>query len=157
MIRWSMCGVYLILVLSGCGQEVGPGNMGCEPQPQRVMLDVAADYPGLLEDSVCSVAGSLELEAFLLMPDEVSCFVSIEMDGIRGCCPVDGLNRSLSATLVVRTLELEALIESTQLLTIPGEGEVVDVQFDAGSFSGSMYDADRDGQTNIEEYCAGTL
>ena len=94
----------------------------------------------------------------VLLPGEPSCFVELTPSTVLGCCPVEKLNRSLAATLVVRTQRLEALTEITKLVSIPStSGSELAVGFDSDGFDGGMYDADRDGLSNIEEYCAGTL
>ena len=161
MIRWCNYGLWvgLVVLLVGCGQADEQSLGGrCETEPQRVMLAVSAASPSLLGSERCEPAEELSLEAFLLLPDEASCFLDLDVDGVDGCCPVSNLNRTLAATLVVRTPGLEALFESTRLVEIPSSGEVeVAVDFDPDSFSGGMYDSDRDGASNIDEYCAGTL
>ena len=151
--------VGLVFLLAGCGQadEESLGGI-CQSEPQRVMLAISAGLPSLLEAEQCELSGELSLEAFLLLPDEPSCFVELDAGGVGGCCPVSNLNRTLAATLVVRTPGLDALFESTRLVTIPSSAEAeVAVDFDPDSFSGGMYDSDRDGSSNIDEYCAGTL
>ncbi|MEC9464999.1 MAG: hypothetical protein VX834_04395 [Myxococcota bacterium] len=158
MIRWTMYWLAMILGFIGCGQEEASVGSGCETEPQSVTVSVTSSFPPLLEPSVCGAGSVSELEAFLLLPDETSCFLELRDAGIRGCCPVVNLNRSLSATVVVRTTQLEALFENTKLVSIPSTGgQVVDVLFDAASFDGAMYDADRDGEPNIDEYCSGSL
>jgi hypothetical protein len=161
MIRYSNYGLWagLVFLLVGCGQADEESLGGrCEIEPQRVMLAISAALPSLLETERCEPSEELGLEAFLLLPDESSCFVDLDIDGVEGCCPVSNLNRTLAATLVVRTPGLEALFESTRLVEIPSSAQVeVAVDFDSDSFSGGMYDSDRDGSSNIDEYCAGTL
>jgi len=143
----------------GCGQADADGiTSQCEGLAQGVMLAVESSLPEMLSQEVCGAASYSELEAFVLLPDEPSCFVELTPSAVRGCCPVEKLNRSLAATLVVRTRELEALIEMTKLVSIPSaSGSELAVGFDSDGFEGGMYDADRDGLSNIEEYCAGPL
>ena len=159
MIRWRMCGGLVLLMVMGCGQGEADGTSAqCEAVPQGVILAVNSSLPDLLSQEVCGAAAYLELEAFVLLPDEPSCFVELTSSAVLGCCPVEKLNRSIAATLVVRTVRLEALIEMTKLVSIPSTaGSELVVAFDSDGFDGGMYDADRDGLSNVEEYCAGTL
>ena len=104
MIRGRMCGPMFLIVAMGCGQVDADGRGSqCEALPQGVMLAVESSLPGMLSQEVCGAASYSELEAFVLLPGEPSCFVELTPSTVLGCCPVEKLNRSLAATLVVRT------------------------------------------------------
>ena len=157
MIRWCLCGALWVAI--GCGDPAEPEGTGtCEVLPQGVMVAIDMGLPAQLSASACSSAVYSELEAFVLLPDEASCFLELDEDGLFGCCPVQQLNRSMAATLVVRTAALQALVEATELLSIPSSGgtEVV-ANFDVMDFEDGMYDSDRDGTSNLDEYCEGSL
>ena len=83
MIRWCLCGALLVAI--GCGdQSDSAGTSTCEVLPQGVMLLVDIGLPEQLTASSCSSAVYSGLEAFLLLPDEASCFLEIDDDGVFG-------------------------------------------------------------------------
>ena len=67
MIRWSMYGLCLSLVVSGCGEQTDESQGDCGAEPQRVMVSISSNFPALLEPSECPASRGSDLEAFLLM------------------------------------------------------------------------------------------
>ncbi len=158
-LSWTL----MIVLLAGCGSD---GN-GTNSEPCAVLDDegpftavdllVNSPLPEVFSAN-CPGADVSELEIFLTIPGEDSCFLEVVDGNIQGCCPQVATDQNAYAALIYRVPPAFALGEQTQVIELPTtSASVVNVSFDASAFDGSIYDGDNDGEKNIDEYCAGTL
>ena len=153
----------MIVLLAGCGGDSGsaPGEP-CAVQDgdgpfSTVDLLVNSPLPEVLSVN-CPSANLEELEIFLTIPGQDSCFLEVVDGAVTGCCPQVVTDQNAYAALIYRAPPAFALGEQTQVLELPTTGpSVIDVSFESSPFDGSIYDGDNDGDKNIDEYCAGTL
>jgi len=153
----------MIVLLAACGSEGGGPDV--EPCTVRdvdgtrttVDLLINSPLPEVFSES-CASGGESELEIFLTIPGQDSCFLSVTDSVIEGCCPQVPTEQNVYAALIYRVPPGFSLGEQTQLIELPAtSASVVDVSFASSEFDGAIYDGDNDGQSNIDEYCAGTL
>tara|TARA_Y100000589_G_scaffold93645_1_gene88533 strand:+ start:94 stop:582 length:489 start_codon:yes stop_codon:yes gene_type:complete len=158
-LSWTL----MIVLLSGCGG----GGSGTPSEPCAVLDDegpftavdllVNSPLPEVFTAD-CPSANIPELEVFLTIPGQDSCFLEIVDGAITGCCPQVATDQNAYAALIYRAPPAFALGEQTQVIELPTTSDsVVNVSFESVDFDGTIYDGDNDGEKNIDEYCAGTL
>ena len=151
------------VLLSGCGG----GGSGTPSRPRAVLDDegpftavdllVNSPVPEFLLQN-CPSGNLSELEVFLTIPGQDSCFLEVVDGAITGCCPQVATDQNAYAALIYRVPPAFALGEQTQVIELPTTSDsVVNVSFESVDFDGTIYDGDNDGEKNIDEYCAGTL
>ena len=158
-LSWTL----MIVVLAGCGSD-GPGAASepCtvidgEGPFSTVDLLINSPLPEVFSEN-CPSANITELEIFLTIPGQDSCFLEVVDGAVKGCCPQVATDQNAYAALIYRVPPAFALGEQTQVLELPTTSpSVVNVSFEDADFDGTIYDGDNDGEKNIEEYCAGTL
>lgn len=167
MLRNLSC-VAMIAVLTACGSTGSDGSLepcaldnsdGIDSNGARshVDLKVVTTLPTVFTQA-CPAAVLADLEIFLTVPGSESCFLALENNVVQGCCPGVATDQNAYAALIYRVQPGFALGEQAKTIALPTTSEaVVELDFDSVSFDGAVYDADQDGETNIEEYCAGTL
>lgn len=153
----------MIVLLAGCGSEgSGSQNEPCtvianDGPFNTVDLLINSPLPEVFSAN-CPSANISELEIFLTIPGQDSCFLEVVDGAVTGCCPKVATDQNAFAALIYRAPPAFALGEQTQVLELPTTSpSVVNVSFDSAEFDGTIYDGDNDGEKNIDEYCAGTL
>ena len=153
----------MIVLLVGCGgdgvdADIEPCTVRSGQGPfTTVDLLINTPVPEVLSDN-CGSANLEEVEVFLTIPGQDSCFLNVVDGQIQGCCPEVATEQNAFAALIYRVPPGFSLGEQTKLIELPSTSEsVVNVTFDGSDFDGSMYDGDNDGEHNIDEYCGGTL
>ncbi|MBT6178857.1 MAG: hypothetical protein HOI23_16560 [Deltaproteobacteria bacterium] len=159
----NLSGALMIVLLAGCGSNGTSENI--EPCTVKdgegpfttVDLLINTPLPEVFTES-CGAANLEELEVFLTIPGEESCFLTVNDGLINGCCVGVETNQNVYAALIYRVPPGFSLGEQAKLIELPTTAEsVVNLSFEGSDFDGSIYDGDNDGEHNIDEYCAGTL
>lgn len=159
----NLSGALMIVLLAACGSDgVGENSEPCAVQSGEgpfatVDLLVSSPLPEVFSEG-CSSGNVEELEVFLTIPGQNSCFLTVDDNQVQGCCAGVPTDQNAYAALIYRVPPGFALGEQTKLIELPTTSDsVVNVSFDGSEFDGSIYDGDNDGEHNIDEYCAGTL
>lgn len=159
----NLSGTLMIVLLAACGGDEAGADIepctvrGGEGPFTTVDLLISSPIPEVFSES-CGSANLEEIEVFLTIPGQDSCFLSLGDGLVQGCCPEVATDQNAFAALIYRVPPGFALGEQTKVIELPTTSEsVVNVSFDGSDFDGSIYDGDSDGEHNIDEYCAGTL